>query len=56
MENYHTSAVFRLMKDEGCDVISNLRKEEYKYVDAPDHGRFFCTDTDIIGALLGGYL
>lgn len=30
LENYHSSAVFRLMKDEGCSIISSLKKDEYK--------------------------
>jgi calcium/calmodulin-dependent 3',5'-cyclic nucleotide phosphodiesterase len=30
LENHHSSAVFRLMKDEGCSIISSLKKEEYK--------------------------
>lgn len=32
LENYHVSAVFRLMKDEACNIISGLKKDEYKYV------------------------
>jgi 3'5'-cyclic nucleotide phosphodiesterase len=32
LENYHVSAVFKLMKDEACNIISGLKKDEYKYV------------------------
>ena len=31
LENYHVSAVFKMMKDEGCNIVSGLKKDEYKY-------------------------
>jgi len=32
LENYHASAMFRVMKDENYNILANLKKEEYRYV------------------------
>jgi len=32
LENFHASAVFRIMKDENYNVLANLKKDEYRSV------------------------
>jgi len=32
LENFHASAVFRIMKDENYNILANLKKEEYRFV------------------------
>jgi len=33
LENFHASAVFRIMKDENYNIVVNLKKEEYRFVE-----------------------
>lgn len=30
LENHHVSAAFRLMKEDDCNILSNLRREDHK--------------------------
>jgi len=32
LENFHASAVFRIMKDENYNILANLKKDEYRSV------------------------
>ena len=30
LENHHISAAFRIMKEEECNILNNLKREEYR--------------------------
>jgi hypothetical protein len=32
LENHHISAAFRLLKEDDFNIVTNLKKEEYRYV------------------------
>jgi len=33
LENFHASAIFRILKDENYNILANLKKEEYRFVE-----------------------
>ena len=36
LENFHASAVFRILKEENYNILANLKKEEYRFVRATE--------------------
>ncbi len=32
LENHHVSAAFRLMKEDDCNILANMRREDHKSV------------------------
>jgi len=39
LENFHASAIFRILRDENYNILANLKKEEYRSVKTSDNFR-----------------